>query len=115
MGKYVSALQSGVTVDDHEITGTLKYVTGYTGFSGAEAEQSGNYLVLKIDTEDENDVITVELLGGTLGHPVTLDSDRNIVLRITDPRKQKIRIVTTHDGNSVTETYYLHQLVLEAE
>lgn len=121
LGKYVSALQSGVSVDDHEVTGTLKYVTGYTGFSGKTEEQSGNYLVLRFDTDDVDDVITVELLGGTVGHPVELDSDRNCVFRITNPKKQKIRVVTTHEVDAEThatvtstEIFYLHQLELEA-
>ena len=100
----------------------MKYVTGYTGFSGNSALQEGNYLALKFTPIDEDDVITVELLGGSTGHPVTLDSDLNMVLRIGDPKKQKIRVVTTHEVDSEThatvtstDIYYLHQLVLEAE
>lgn len=102
---------------DEGVYGTLKHVTGYTGFSGVEAEQSGHYLALKIDTDDEDDEITVELVNGTLGHPVTLDSDRNIVLRITNPHRQKIRIVANHlDENdnvvSTTKLLRLNDLVL---
>lgn len=96
----------------------MKHVTGYTGFSGTADEQSGHYLALKIDTDDPDDEITVELVNGTLGHPVTLDSDRNIVLRISNPRKQKIRIVASHteDGETVSTTKILrlNDLVLEA-
>lgn len=98
------------------ISGTLAYKTGYTGFSGKTEEQSGNYLVLKMDTDDADDVITVELTHGTLGHPVTLDSDRNIVLRITNPRLQKVIVKATHteDGETttVTKTFSLHGLTL---
>ena len=115
MGKYASDLQSGVVVAGNEISGTLHYVTDYTGFSGNVSEQSGNYLALKFETDDPEDVITVEVINGTVGHPVTLDSDRNIVIRLTDPRKQKLRVVTTHDGSSVTNMYYLHLLNLESE
>lgn len=100
----------------------MHYVTEYTGFSGDPALQEGNYLALKFETEDDDDVITVELLGGLTGRPVTLDEDRNIVLKIGNPKKQKIRVVTTHEVDSEThatvtstEMYYLHQLVLEAE
>ena len=106
-------MQSGVSVENHEISGTLHYVTGYTGFSGEAELQEGHYLALKIDTEDENDTITVELVGGTVGHPVELDSDRNIVLHLGDIRKQRVRVVTTHNNVSTTETFYLNQLVLE--
>ena len=101
------------------VNGTLKYVTEYTGFSGDVAEQSGNYLALRVDTDDEDDEITVELLGGSVGHPVTLDSDRNIVCRITNAKTQKIRVVVNHTNtdNTVsteTSTYSLSGLTLES-
>lgn len=110
-------MQSGVSVEDDEIVGTLNYVTGYTGFSGDPALQEGNYLALKFDTDDEDDVITAELTNGVTGHPVTLDSDRNIVIRITDPRKQKLKVVVEHmnEDETVTtrkESYDLHLLEL---
>lgn len=107
LGKYVSDLQSDVTVSNGYARGTLNYVTDYTGFSGKVEEQKGNYLTLRVDTEDEDDVITVELVGGTVGHPVTLDSDRNIVIRITNPATQTVRVVVTHtneDESTVTAT-----------
>lgn len=119
-GKTVSDLQEDIVVKDNGISGTLKNVTGYTGFSGKTSEQSGHYLALKIDTEDDDDEITVELVGGTLGHPVTLDSDRNIVLRITNPLSQKIRVVASHLDSetnnvvTVTKTLRLTDLALEA-
>ena len=101
-----------------QFNGTLKYVTGYTDFSGDPNEQNGNYLVMRVDTDDEDDEITVELLGGTVGHPVTLDPDRNIVIRITNNRTQKIRVVVNHvnEDTSIsteTATYSLAGLTLE--
>lgn len=96
-----------MTVSNGYARGTLNYVTDYTGFSGNVEEQKGNYLTLRVDTEDEDDVITVELVGGTVGHPVTLDSDRNIVIRITNPVTQTVRVVVTHtneDESTVTAT-----------
>lgn len=115
LGKYASALQSDVVIGDGLVTGALKYVTGYTDFSGVTEEQSGNYLAMRVDTDDDTDVITVELIGGTVGHPVTLDSDRNIVIRITDPIHQKIRVVVTNAGGTDTKTYLykLYRLNLE--
>ena len=115
----MSSLQSGIVIADRRISGTLNYVTGYTGFSGDEMLQSGHYLALRVDTNDEDDEITVELLGGITGHPVTLDSDRNIVLRITNPATQKVRIVVKHieeDTSITTETmsFRLNGLTLES-
>lgn len=89
----------------------LYKVTGFTGFSGDVNEQSGHYLAFRVDTDDEDDEITVELLGGNLGHPVTLDSDRNIIIRVGDPRRQKLRIIVSHtdaNNNVLTETRLLN-------
>ena len=99
-------MQSNVSVENGIISGKLKYVTGYTGFSGNVAEQTGNYIALHVDT-DADATVTVELINGTVGHPVTLDSDRLIVIRITDTETQYIEVVTTKNGVSVKTTYTL--------
>lgn len=109
LGKLASDLQTGVTISGDVISGQLKYVSGYTGFSGNSAEQEGNYLALKVETDNAEDVITVELLGGTVGHPVTLDSDRNIVLRIANTTTQKVKVVV---NGTATKTYELTGLEL---
>ena len=112
-GMSVSDLQTGILVDD-AITGTLKYVTGYTGFSDVVGEQSGNYLALKIATVPVDDVVTtVELVGGTNG-PVTLGADMNVVLRITNKSTQSVRVVATKGTDSITKIYGLTGLTLEA-
>ena len=113
LGKELDDLQSGVGVGRSDITGTLKYVTGYTGFSGDPAEQSGNYLVLHIDTNVEGATIQVELIGGDHG-PVTLDSDRTLISRIKN-KQQKIKITASATGYpTITQTYTLGGLTLES-
>lgn len=113
LSKSVDELQSGVGVGVSSIGGTLKYVTDYTGFSGDPTEQSGNYLVLHIDTQVQDATIKVQLIGGDHGE-VTLDSDRTIILRIKNTR-QKLRITVTADGyETVTKTYDLTGLRLES-
>lgn len=104
-----------MTIENGVISGTLNYVTDYTGFSGDVALQSGNYLVLKCTTEDPSDTITVELIGGIVGHPVTLDEDRNIVLRITDKDLQSVEVKATNGETSTTTAYALSGLTLAAE
>ena len=114
LGKSVSALQSGISITNSGVSGkysqfngTLKYVTDYTGFSSDPELQEGNYLVMRVDTDDEDDEITVELLGGRTGHPVTLDPDRNIVLWIENKDTEKVRVVVNHvneDTSISTET-----------
>lgn len=111
-GKSVSDLQSDVVITSTGISGTLNYVTGYTGFSGDVSEQKGNYLALHVDTKEPVDSITVELLGGSLGHAVTLDSDRIIVIRITDKDTQKVKVVVNKEGMQQVKTYSLTGLTL---
>lgn len=103
-----------MTVGNSGIGGTLKYVTGYTGFSGDPAEQSGNYLVIKCDTGDVSGAtITAEIIGGDHG-PVALDSDGILVSRIKN-RSQKIKITATkEDYGTVEKVYDLASLILES-
>ena len=113
LGKYTTDLQSNIVVSDGNVRGTLKYVTEYTGFSGDPAEQSGNYLALHFATVPDADSITVELINGSVGHPVTLDSDGICIFRISDKDTQYIEVVATKDDRTITKTLYLQGLVLE--
>lgn len=102
-----------MVIDEDSITGTLKYVTGYTDFSSEPTEQEGNYLALKIDAgEDPETVTTVEVVGGTKG-PVTLDDDMNIVLLIKNKDTQDVKVVAKNGDESVTKTYDLSGLTLD--
>lgn len=117
LGKLVSELQSSdVTVGDSEITGTLHYVTGYTGFHGSDPlEQEGNFLALKIDAiTTEGVTTTVELVGGTKG-PVVLDSDMNIVLHIQNKDTESVKVTVSKGESSESKTYGLSGLTLEPE
>lgn len=112
LGKTVAELQSGVKISGSTISGTLNNIDGYIEFSGNVAEQSGHYLVIRADTGNASDTITVELIGGTVGHPVTLDSDRNIVLRIANTSTQSVKVVATDGKHTVTKSYSLTGLTL---
>ena len=105
-------LQSDIKIDGSMISGELKYVTEYTGFSGNPAEQQGNYIALHAETDFNEDEITLELINGTVGHPVTLDSDGLMVVRITDTETQKIRIVATKGSRTRVKLYDLSGLSL---
>lgn len=109
LGKTVSELQTGVVVNDDFISGTLKYVTNYTGFSGDVEEQSGNFLALKFGDTD-GAVTKIQLLGGKNPNPVTLDSDMNAVLRITNKATQRLKVFTTLNGETVTRIFSLTSL-----
>ena len=114
LGKYVTDLQEDVEIAGGVITGTLHYVTEYTGFSGDPAEQEGNYLAVVCEAS-EGDTITAELIGGQHG-PVTLDPDGILIARITDPATQKLRFTATGvDGTTETKEYSLSGLTLGEE
>lgn len=113
LGKNASDLQSDVIIGNGEITGNLKYVTGYTGFSGVAAEQKGNFLALHIES-DGADSIAAGLLNGK--HALaTLDEDGLIILQITDKARQKVKVVVTKGTKTHTRVYALDGLNLAKE
>lgn len=112
LGKKAKELQTGVVVDGETITGTLKYVTGYTGFNSADvSEQSGHYLALKFATAPEAEEVTVELVGGVKG-PVALDEDMMYVGLITE-KINSIRVVATSGEKTATKEFDIAGLILE--
>ncbi len=115
LGKKAGLLQKNIAVGYNTISGTLKYVTGYTGYSGDSSLQSGNFMALKVSAPDMAVQTTIELVGGTKG-PVALDSDMNAVIRITDKDTQKIRVISSlADGTEVIRTFSLAGLTCEAQ
>lgn len=115
LGLTVSDIQSNVSVVGNSITGTLLYVSGYTGFSGDTSEQSGNYIALHCTAQD-GDTITMRLINGIHEDPVTLDADGLVVVRVTNKDTQKLEFVATStDGTSETQVYDLSGLTLNEE
>ena len=102
LGKKADDLQSNVVFKDGVFYGTLHYVTGYTGFSGNEEEQSGHYLTFKIVNEDA-DIIKV--------NGSTLDSDGIIVLIMKEGEKVKVELTKNED--TVEEWLDVSNLVFE--
>ena len=112
LGKSVSDLQEDITISkDGVISGRLKAVTGYTGFSGDSELQSGHYLALKLDAVGDEDAVKVEIIGGTSGE-VTLDSDRIWIGYIRN-KQQQIKVTATKAGHpTITKIYTLDGLTL---
>ena len=118
-GKTGNDLQTNVNVSRTAVTGTLKYVTGYTGFNSSEPiEQEGNYLALDFSTDmdAQGATVTVELVGGTKGAvQLTHPDDMFCVFRVTNKDTQNIRVKATKDGATSTRELDLSGLVLESK
>ena len=106
----VGDVQQNVYVNDNSIQGTLKYVTNWTQYSEDTEENTGYFLVLKYDAS-EGATVTVQTLGGYHDETVTtLDpSDMQSVIKFKD-NKQKIKVVTTLGGETITKILSLSGL-----
>lgn len=105
----MSNLQSDVAIDsDGAITGTLAYVTGYTGFSGDASEQEGNYLALKLSAEPHD---KIEVAIGDRG-PVDATADGFVVIRLTE-LTDPIEVTVTNGSDSDTQEFGISGLTLE--
>ena len=105
-------MQSNVVIGNNNVaSGTLHYVTGYTEFSSKTSEQQGNYIALKVTDVADDAVVTYKKVGST-ARPVTLDSDRNIVIIVNDTNAV-LRFTVTKDGESTTKDISLANITLE--
>ena len=113
LGKTVNELQDNIAISSAaNVTGNLLYVDDYTGFSGDVDLQKGHFLAIKCTAVDDS-VITVELIGGSTGHPVTLDDDGIIILRISNLETQSIEVVATNGNVKEIKTLTISDLVLQ--
>lgn len=116
-GKAVSDLQTSIAISDEgAITGTLKYVTGYTGYSQSPELQSGNFLALTLADNDFSEYTSVKVgLDPSEGSglvEIRNDPDHNVVARIADATTQKFVIVASNYFGSVTQEYDLSDLTI---
>ena len=111
LGKVVADLQKDVAVSGDNFVGTLKYVKGYTGFSGDPDEQEGNYVAFKVNYADPYTKLTVQK--GSKDE-VELDNDKTAIF-IMD--KHYPITVRAYNGNTAVsvKTYSTDQLVFEAD
>lgn len=90
-----------------KVTGTSKYATGFTGFSGTAAEQEGNFLALNAGASEGSTVTA----SGT--NKTKVEGDL-VVTRITDKTKP-LTITATKDGQSTSAEFDLSGLTLDAK
>lgn len=120
-GKYVTDLQSDVSLVGSTIYGDVKYVTGYTGFSGDPDEQRGNFLAFSV-TAANGSTVKSRLIGGKntgwATHGVVGDGgyDPIAVFQLGANKPyydQIIEVQATKDGVTTTRRFFLAQLVCE--
>lgn len=113
LGKVVADLQEDIAIDDWAVTGKSKYVTGYTGFSGDEAEQKGNFIALHFGVPEMTigTDVTIKVKGS--GAENSLDADGLLVYRIKDDKSNlKIKVTASKDGyTSITKFVDLSKLI----
>lgn len=116
-GTKVSAMQTNVNVADGAITGTLKFIAG--GIAPGTLSGDGNFLALKFVDNNKADSIKVGLVPSATGMDlVELDEDMNGVFKVAGEIggvEQVLKVVTTVDGVSKTQTFDLSGLTLETE
>ena len=109
-----SNMQTGVSVANGKITGTLKYLSGSNPITDLWGE--GNFLVLKFSDVDSHATSVkvgldpsagsglVELLG---------DPDMNGVFKITSKELQKFKVVSSNSGTSTVQEFDLRELTIQ--
>ena len=110
-GRKVSTMQSGITVANGAITGTLKYLA-----SGAIADDwgAGNFLCLKFPDADITTMTVKVGLNPSQGSGlVALDSDKNGVFKVTDKATQKFKVEVSDGTHTTTQLFDLSGLVCE--
>lgn len=115
--RAVNKLQSDISIGSNYISGKLKYNEKYTEFSSNPEQQSGHYLAIKAnmtehldDVEDEESELGdtydmgFELVNGKSG-PTLFDQDKNAVIKISDPKTQKLRLFTKKKESPLSGPY----------
>lgn len=112
LGKTINELQN-VNIENNNVTGTLNYVSDYTDFSSNPEEQSGNYLVIKVEATNAT-TITCQISEATsTPDPIELDEDGIFVARLHS-NTQTITIKAIGEATT-TQVLNLTGLTLEPE
>lgn len=111
-GKRGDELQSNVGISDTKITGSLKYVDGYSTF---DQDTSKHHLVLALTASDADKIETKMTGGSTVMKSYVTVDDGYCVYSVTDKDKQKIYVRATKGKGSVEKVYDLSGLTLEQQ
>lgn len=114
LGKYAYELQEEMTVKDNKVTGSLRYVEDYTGFSGDPEEQEGNFIAIHCEVPEVSGT-TINYITKSGNKWVVDPSDGLIVLRINGPMTTMTFEVSHNDYGTITKTYDVSSVVCEKE
>lgn len=106
-------MQTDLAINNGVASGTLHYISGWTEFSSKVAEQSGNYIALKVANVPSEATVTYKLKGSSKA-PVTLDQDRNIVVICTNKPNAVLQFTVTMGEDSVVREVALSDITFEA-
>lgn len=100
LGKAVNELQYNINIDykTGKITGLCYYIDDYI-YYGSITEQSGNYLALRIDAPDVDEIEIVGLNENS--SYVKLDDDNIYILRLDREESQDEITITAYKGTEV--------------
>lgn len=115
LGKQVKDMQTGISVSDDAISGTLPYIKGFNQFNDDNpSDQQGHFLALDVNPPAGYSV-TPELVGGDGESKKVTVSDTKIVFRITSNTTQSILITAQKESDKIIKTYSLTGLTLEPD
>lgn len=102
-GKKASELADIYIHSDGNVVGTIKYVTGYTGFNGSVVkEQEGFFFPFTFTSDDTVKSVTMMVSGSTSKTPVVKCDEGINVIRlgsdIVKAMKRKV-VITAYDAN----------------
>ena len=110
-GYTISQLQTGITVSNGAITGTLNKIESG---SLADVWGAGYFIALAFATENaETDKIFVAILPTEGAGWQKLDEDLAAVIKVTDKSTQKIYVRSTDGVNTITQVFNLSGLSLD--
>ena len=115
----VSSMQSGITIADGKITGTLKFMKADNGITSVWGK--GNFLCLDFSAADwtaySSVMVGLDNSAGSGLVDVLPDPDKSGLFKITDKNTQRFMIVTTSaDGKQKNVQYFdLSGLVCEVQ
>lgn len=107
----VSELQQEISIEGTKISGTLLNKSEFVDFSNDPAEQEGHYLVLKVEYP-EDATAKFSVLGGKTKDKPFPKGDHQLVVLVSDEKKQRIRIDITRGDYTGTIIYDLSGLTL---